>query len=92
METVQISIRVAPRAKTTQISGVMEDGSLKVRVSAPPVDGKANQSLIKLLAETFGVSKSSISILSGIHKRNKIVKIEGLSQERYNLVIHQLVG
>ena len=67
----------------------MADGSLKIRLTAPPVDGKANQALVKLLANTLGISISQISISSGEHSRNKSVSIDGLDLHEYQAIIDQ---
>lgn len=87
---IKIKVRVIPRAKINEISGLMEDGVLKVRLTAPPVDGKANKALIKLLAKALGVSASQISISSGEHSRNKSVFIDGLDLHEYQAIIDQL--
>jgi hypothetical protein len=57
----------------------MEDGSLKIRLTAPPVDGAANEALVKFLAEVFSVSKSQVEIVSGHTGRQKIVRITGVT-------------
>jgi hypothetical protein len=87
---IKINVRVIPRAKKNEISGLMEDGVLKVRLTAPPVDGKANQALVKLLAKAFNVSASQISITSGAHSRNKSVYIDGLTSQKYQAFIDRL--
>ena len=91
-DEIRIKVKVIPRAKKNQISGFMEDGSLKVRLAAPPVDGKANQALIKLLAESLELPQADISIISGLNGRNKTIKIIGLSSIEYYRVIGQIVG
>lgn len=91
-DEIRIKVKVIPRAKKNQISGFMEDGSLKVRLAAPPVDGKANQALIKLLAEILELPQADISIISGLNGRNKTIKIIGLSSIEYYRVIGQVVG
>jgi hypothetical protein len=58
----------------------MEDGSLKIRLTAPPVDGAANEALVKFLSETLSLSKSSVEIVSGHTSREKRVKISGKSE------------
>ena len=76
MSELILDIRVIPRASKTQIVG-MHDGALKVRIAAPPVDGAANAELVKLLAKAFGVSKSSIEIISGETSKTKRIRITG---------------
>jgi uncharacterized protein (TIGR00251 family) len=59
----------------------MEDGSLKIRLTAPPVDGAANEALVKFLSDTLSVSKSQVEIVSGHTSREKRVKIIGMSED-----------
>jgi uncharacterized protein (TIGR00251 family) len=68
-------VKVKPNSKQQSIQEAA-DGSLIVHLKSPPVDGKANEELIKLLAEKFNVSKSQISIKSGLASRIKLVEIE----------------
>lgn len=70
-----LQIRVAPRSSKNEVAGKMADGSLKVKLTAPPIDGKANDALIKLLSEYFGVSKNKIAIRKGLRGKNKVVEI-----------------
>ena len=63
-----------PKARTDEFCGLHGD-SLKVRIKAPPVDGKANNYLVKFIAKAFGVSKSRVSIISGELSREKRLKI-----------------
>jgi uncharacterized protein (TIGR00251 family) len=58
-----------------------KDGSLKIRLTAPPVDGAANEALVKCLAEALGISRSRIEILSGLTGRDKRIGISGVSEE-----------
>ena len=74
-----LNIRVQPRASRDEIAEIMGD-CLKVRITAPPVDGKANQHLIGFLAKTFGVAKSNIELLSGDTGRIKRLKIANPGQ------------
>jgi uncharacterized protein (TIGR00251 family) len=75
-KSVIFAIRVIPRASRSEIVGEF-DGSLKVRISAPPVDGAANAEVIRLLAKEFGVARSSVSIVSGETSKAKCVRVEG---------------
>ncbi len=71
----QINVRVIPRAKKTEITSTLADGTLKIKLKAPPVDGKANEELVRFLSEEFGVARSKIEIVRGEKGRNKIVKL-----------------
>ncbi len=70
-----ISVRVAPRSSKNEIMSKLPDGTLKVKLAAPPVDGRANEALIKLLSKEFRVAKSRIRIVRGMRGRNKLVEI-----------------
>lgn len=73
-----ISVRVRANAKISAITNLLSDGSLKISLSAPAVDGKANQALLKLLAQEFSVPLDNISILSGQTNRLKLIKISSV--------------
>ncbi|MBD2294221.1 DUF167 domain-containing protein [Anabaena sphaerica FACHB-251] len=72
---MQKKVKVKPNSKQQKIAE-QEDGSLTVNLKSPPVDGKANEELIKLLAEKFNVPKSSIRIKSGLSSRQKLIEID----------------
>ena len=75
---VIFNVKVTPRASREQMRGV-ESGALKVRLTAPPVDDKANKALIKLLAKRLGVAKSKVQIKAGHKSRAKRVMVAGLT-------------
>jgi uncharacterized protein (TIGR00251 family) len=75
---ITFEVRVAPRASRNRIIGVQE-GALKVALTAPPVDGAANEALKKLLAKAVGVAKSDVEILRGDRARIKVLRIHGVS-------------
>lgn len=77
----QFALRVQPRASRNAVAGVMGD-AVKLAITAPPVDGKANQAVVEYLAELFQVSKSSIAIVSGETGRNKLIAVRGLKAEQ----------
>ncbi len=79
-DSVTFEVRVAPRASRNAIIGIYE-GVLKVALTAPPVEGAANDALRKLFAKTLGVPKSNIEIIRGKRARNKQVRIQGVSRE-----------
>ena len=74
---VVLSVRVQPRASSTAVKGTVGD-RLKVSVSGPPVDGKANAVLIKFLSKKLGVSKSAIELIRGQTSREKDLFIRGV--------------
>jgi uncharacterized protein (TIGR00251 family) len=88
VETVTLSVRIQPRASKNGIV-LMEDGGLKIRLTAPPVDGAANEALVRFLADTFGITKAQVEIISGHTSKNKIVRIEGISREHADQVLNQ---
>jgi uncharacterized protein (TIGR00251 family) len=75
---VTLKIKVEPRSSRKGISGVVGD-AIKIKVNAPPVGGAANEELIEVLSEEFGIKKTSIKILRGMSSRNKVVEIEGVT-------------
>ncbi|TFG90239.1 MAG: YggU family protein [Candidatus Atribacteria bacterium] len=75
---VTLKIKVEPRSSRKGISGVVGD-AIKIKVNAPPAGGAANEELIEVLSEEFGIKKTSIKILRGISSRNKVVEIEGIT-------------
>ena len=85
--SLTFTIRVVPRASKSEIVGEVE-GSLKVRIAAPPVDGAANGEVVKVLAKAFGVAKSNVSIVSGETSKTKRVRVIGATPEQ----LRQLAG
>ncbi|NLD99532.1 MAG: DUF167 domain-containing protein [Fibrobacter sp.] len=75
-----LEIRLKPRAKRDQIT-VVNHSSLDVSVTAPPLENKANDHLIRLLSDKLDISKRSLRIIKGEHCRNKVIYIEDLSIE-----------
>jgi len=72
---MKLSVYIQPGAKKTEISGE-HDGKLKIRVCAPPVEGAANEALIKFISKQLGLSKSKVKIASGDKSRHKILEID----------------
>jgi hypothetical protein len=70
-----LTARVVPNASKTEIVGWMADGCLKIKIAAPPVDGKANQELVSYLAKTLRVSKSEVEITNGLTSKKKTVRL-----------------
>jgi uncharacterized protein (TIGR00251 family) len=76
---VRFAVRVQPRASTTEVAGVHGE-ALKVRLTAPPVDGAANEALIHFLADVFVVKRQAVRIVGGESSRSKIVEIDGITE------------
>lgn len=77
----QFALKVQPRASRTAIAGLIGD-AVKLAITAPPVDGKANQAVIEFLSDLFRVPKSSIVIVSGETGRNKLIAVRSLTAEQ----------
>ncbi len=75
-----IKVKVLPRSSRNQITG-REDDIFKIKLTAPPVEGKANKALKELLAKRLGLPKRNIEIVSGERSRTKSIRIYGLSFE-----------
>ncbi len=77
-DSVILTLHIQPSAKRTETAGLHGD-ALKIRLNAPPVDGKANEALVAYLAKTLGVPKSSVALVSGQTSRAKRVRIFGVT-------------
>jgi hypothetical protein len=77
---VTFAVKVQPRTKRNAVAGQLGD-ALKIALTAPPLDGRANQALVEFLAEILNVPRSSITIAAGRSSRRKVVAIAGLSAE-----------
>jgi len=74
------AVKVHPRAKKNAITGELGD-ALKLALTAPPVEGRANDACIEFFAKLLNVSRSSVTIASGAASRNKVIRVAGLSAE-----------
>lgn len=77
---VSFAVKVHPRARKNTITGILGD-AIKLALTAPPVEGRANQAAIELLADFFEIPRSSVTITSGATSRNKVVRIAGVSKQ-----------
>ena len=80
MPSCRISLHVKPGSRCNSIA-MKEDGSLEIRVSSQPIDGKANDHVIKLISKTLHIAKSNISIIRGTSGKDKLVEIEGMEKD-----------
>jgi hypothetical protein len=79
MAAVQIEVRLRPRASSDELLG-MRDGVLQARVTAAPIDGKANKALCSLIAKRLGIARSRVGVVRGMKAREKIVRVEGMDE------------
>ena len=77
---VELAVRVVPGASKNEIAGE-NAGVWKIRLTAPPVDGKANKALVEFLADKLKVNRSGVELVRGTTSRNKTVAIHGLSKQ-----------
>ena len=73
----RIAVRVQPRARRDEVAGE-RDGAVLVRVTAPPVEGKANEAVRRLLAKRLGIAPGRVSVVRGASSRHKLVEIDGM--------------
>lgn len=76
-----LAVRVTPRASRNEIFGVLNDGTVKIHLTAPPVEGQANEALLKFLAEVLGVPVSRLEIVAGKTGRDKLVSVLDMDAE-----------
>jgi len=89
-DSVVFAVKVHPRAKRERISGVVGD-ALKVELTAPPIDGRANQACIRFFAEFLKVPRSSVTIAAGTNSRNKIIRVTGVNAGSVELRIAEVL-
>jgi uncharacterized protein (TIGR00251 family) len=78
---IRVHLRVQPRASRDEVIGVA-GGAVRVRLTAPPVDGAANDALVRFLATRLEVARSAVTLVSGRAGRMKVIEVDGLSAEQ----------
>lgn len=79
---VAVAIRVTTRAAKNELVEIQDDGTIKIRIKAAPVDGKANQMIIEFLSDLLDVPKSNVEIVAGLSSKNKLVSIMSLTSQQ----------
>ena len=87
-----LAVRVTPRASDNKIAEVLNDGTVKIHIAAPPVDDKANEELVKFLAEILAVPKSRIEIVAGVTGRDKLISVLDMDAETVHKRIVAYLG
>jgi len=83
---VIFNIKVVPRSSRSELTGIQED-ALKLKITAPPVEGKANEECIKFLADKLGVKKSRVAIIAGHKSKRKTIIVSGLKSKDIESII-----
>lgn len=86
-----LAIRVTPRARRNEIVEILDDQTIKIRLTAPPIEGKANEALIEFLAKVLGIPESRIDIVAGQTGRDKLVSIVDMeTAEAQSRILNQI--
>jgi len=85
-DSVTFAVKVHPRAKRKRISGTVGD-SLKLELTAPPIDGRANDACLKFFSDFLKVPRSSVTIAAGANSRNKVIRVSGVHANSVELRI-----
>lgn len=85
-----LEIRVLPRSSRCGIAG-LQDGALKIKITAPPVEGKANEECIRFISDLLKIRKSAISIIAGEKSKNKTVLVAGMTAQEIEKMIRHLI-
>lgn len=82
-----LAVRVTPRAVRNEIVELLDDGTIKVRIAAPPSDNESNETLINFLSEILGVPKTRLDIVAGVAGRDKLIAVVDMDTE----TVHQRI-
>ena len=82
-----LAVRVTPRASRNEVVELLDDGTIKIRIAAPPSDNEANETLIEFLSEILGVPKSRLDIVAGVAGRDKLISVVDMDVE----TVHQRI-
>lgn len=86
-EGIKFSIRVIPKSSKNALISAQQDDVIKLKITAPPIEGKANEAGVKYLAEILNVANSKVKIISGQKSRNKTVEVFGDPEVLYNKLL-----
>jgi hypothetical protein len=87
-----VAVRVTPRAPKNEIVDILSDGTVKVHLTAPPVDGKANAELLKFLAKVLDVPLKQVELVAGVGGRNKLISIVDMDADTLHKKIMDHIG
>jgi uncharacterized protein (TIGR00251 family) len=87
-----LAVRITPRARRNEIYAILDDGTVKIRLTAPPVEGKANSELIKFLAKVLEVPIKHVEIVAGTGRRDKLISVLDLDADLLHKKILENLG
>ena len=91
LEGAAITVKVQPRARKTEVAGLMADGTIQIKVAAPPVGGAANKALVAFLAQILALPTSQIDIIAGETSERKLISLVGISPEAVDVIFQRLL-
>ena len=86
-DSIKLTLHIQPGAKRSEVSGLHGD-ALKIRLAAPPIEGRANEALLRFVADSFDVPLRQVELLRGAQSRHKMVKVQGSKIEPESLLPH----
>jgi uncharacterized protein (TIGR00251 family) len=87
-----LAVRVTPKASRNEITGITDDGTVKVRLTAAPIEGQANAKLIDFLSEVLGVPPSRVEIVAGQNGRDKLISVIDMEKEEVHKLLLAYTG
>jgi len=87
-----LAVRVTPRASKNEIVEILSDGTVKVHLTAPPVEGKANEALLKFLAKVLDVSQNQLEVVAGANGRDKLISVDDMDAGSLHKKIVENIG
>jgi uncharacterized protein (TIGR00251 family) len=88
-DSITLTLHIQPGAKRSEVAGLHGD-ALKVRLAAPPIEGRANEALLRFIADSFDVPLRQVELLRGAQSRQKMVRVEGSKVESETLLPNKL--
>lgn len=84
---ITFSVKIIPRAKRDEIVGI-ENDTVKIRLNAPPVEGRANEALVRFLAGVLGLARAQVEIVRGETARHKVIRVRGITPEKLDAILN----
>jgi uncharacterized protein (TIGR00251 family) len=86
-----LAVKIIPKANTTGIAGIEPDGTVRIRLTAPPVDDQDNQELVQFLAGLFNIGQQDVEIVAGAESRNKLISLLNIGSADVERIVNQSV-